>query len=140
MSVKFRLAFDVEAETLFKLMSKLLPIDNLNVEELRPNVTAKLTHEPKLMAPKAKRRGGSAGLGSRGGADITKGVARIIMGLLSDGKPHSQSELKPLVKKEGYSPSGLASRLNKLMAHGLIHQPDYGLWAIGEKPKKTSAA
>lgn len=140
MSVKFRLAFDVEAETLFSLMSKLLPIDNLRVEELRPSVAPKLMAQPKLAAPKAKRKGSSRGLGSRGGVDITKGMAQIIIDLLSDGKPHGALEIIALAVKRGYSKSGVTSRLIKLKAHGLIHQPEYGRWAIGEKPKTSSAA
>ena len=138
MSVKFRLAFDVEAETLFKLMSKLLPIDNLDVVELRPSAP-KLMAQPKLTASKPKHRGGATGLGARGGVDINSGAARIIIEALSDGKPHSAVELKPLVGKAGYAESGVSSRLEKLKAHGVIHQPDVGLWAIGEQPKKGAA-
>ena len=44
MSVKFKLGFTVSAETLFTLMSKLLPIEDLSVEEVieRPPVPAHL--------------------------------------------------------------------------------------------------
>lgn len=34
MSVKFKLGFTVSAETLFTLLSKMLPIDDLSVEEV----------------------------------------------------------------------------------------------------------
>ena len=38
MSVKFKLGFTVSAETLFGLLSKMLPIEDLSVEEVLSEV------------------------------------------------------------------------------------------------------
>ena len=129
MSVKFKLGFTVSAETLFTLMSKLLPIEDLSVEEVieRPPVPAHLdqldTTVSKLIGktyyknkPKKKHSGG------RKNVDLTRGVNAIIMGVLADGQIHGYSELRAAIAKTMYSPNGIGSRVDRLVALGYINR------------------
>lgn len=135
MSVKFRLGFTVEAQTLFALMSKLLPIENLHVEEL-------IEREPKLAIAAhrtalPKRRGGTRGFGSRGGVKIDAGANLIVIEALSNG-PRRAAELKPLLKARGFSPSGVGSCLSKLRKAGVVEQPELGVWQLARKNESAA--
>ena len=62
--VRFKIGFEIGAETLFGMLSKMLPIDNLSVEEIVPIKTERVItgvrSHPKLATvhnarPKPKR-------------------------------------------------------------------------------------
>jgi hypothetical protein len=78
MAVKFKIGFTIDAETLFGLISKFLPLENLSVEEvaLRPAHAApprlsKIAERVERAKPKQKRA-------SRG-MDLKAGVNRIMV-------------------------------------------------------------
>lgn len=140
MSVKFKLGFTVSAETLFTLLSKMLPIDDLSVEEVvePPPVPAHMDSldrymkPPKLIKPQLKtvrRRG-------RNALNPNKGVNKIILDMLADGKPHHVAEADGSIKEAGYSPNGMYSRIQRLQRHGLVFQPRKGLWQLTPKSKE----
>jgi hypothetical protein len=138
MTMKLKIGFTVSAETLFGLMAKLLPIDDLHIEELgetaRPSLAPakaapKQIGKPHKPPPKQQRR-------QSAGPDLKSGVNRIIVEALSGG-PRRASEIKPLLKAAGYAESGIGSRLEKLRAVGIVHQPEFGLWQL---TAKTEAA
>ena len=86
--IKYRLGFTMSAETLFALMAKVLPIEDLNVEEIieRPPAVQKPARrlaqpQPQLVKPERKKR-------DRGGPNMKAGANAIIMELFSDGKGH----------------------------------------------------
>jgi hypothetical protein len=137
MTMKLKIGFTVSAETLFGLMAKLLPIDDLHIEELgdtaRPSLAPakaapKQIGKPHKPPPKQQRR--------RTGPDLKSGVNRIIVEALSGG-PRRASEIKPLLKAAGFAESGVGSRLEKLREQGIVHQPEFGLWQL---TAKTEAA
>jgi hypothetical protein len=143
MSVKFKIGFTIDAETLFGIIAKFLPVEDLEVEEIEPHAPkhvekiARLVgpenrHEP-VRPPRAKRPGPIP-------MSLDKGANAIIMNFLADGKRHGPGALKPLFRAAGYSDSGVASRLMKLKAAGVVHQPEYGLWQIGEAPVTKKSA
>jgi hypothetical protein len=141
MAVKFRLGFTLSAETLFGLMAKMLPIEDLQVEEV-PEILPKIGKVEKIAQLSGPKIRPERPRGNRysNGPILDRGGNAIVLKLLSDGLPHSAHELKPLFTAAGYAPSGVGSRLDKLKEVNVIHQPDYGLWRIGEPPPKKKAA
>jgi hypothetical protein len=123
--VKFRLGFTVSAETLFALMSKVLPIDDLSVEEVmdRPRPPSALPERKKLPR-KAYAKRVSKGL------NLNEGINGIILTAMSDGLAHRAADLQPLVKAAGFSPNSVGSRLQALREHGVVKQLDNGGWRL----------
>jgi hypothetical protein len=136
MSVKYKIGFTMDAETLFGLLSKFLPIEHLSVEEVfeRPAPpTPKLTVAPRLVAPKPTPKL-KLKRASRGPL-LDAGLNRIILDALADGEPHSPIDLKTaILKAGGYSADSLSSRLAGLVERGYVIKPDYGAYQLSEKP------
>ena len=132
-AVKFKIRFTINAETLFTLASKLLPIDDLTIEELieRPDPNmARIAKVEQLVARKLKRkykREPSRPM------DLTTGINRIVMEALSDGKFHRAVEMKPAFKMGGYSENSVSSRLQNLERHGVVERVGDGTWRLTEK-------
>lgn len=144
MTVKFHIGFIIGAETLFELVSKMLPIEDLHVEEIIPQTPtsfnvrelarANSKLEPKLVsAPKLKPKRNHRGNGK--GVDLKAGVNAIIMRVLADGTAHRGFEFKRAIGAKGYAESGIGSRLDKLAAHGFIVHEGPGLWRLATPQK-----
>src|SRR4029077_19685249 len=138
MPVKFKLGFTIDAQTLFGIMAKVLPIEDLNVEEVmdRP-APPPLPHDwspgwnKQIAKPERVKHKRVGGQGKN--VDLTRGVNAIIMAVLLDGKKHAPAELTEAIAKTTYSPSGLGSRLERLRRYGFIHNPRKGEWAATPK-------
>lgn len=143
MAVKFRIGFTMDAETLFGMISKFLPVQDLHVEEIveRPPPqfvppVPKVAQRVALAKPKQKwvhthKRPPKP-------MDLKAGINRIIIEAMSDGQPHRAIEFKPLLEKGGYSPNSVASRLQNLQEHGAVRQLGDGTWELF-LDQKTSA-
>jgi len=137
--MKLRIGFTIEAEALFGLMAKMLPLDDLNVEELPPE----RQREPAIRASKiaqlaaarkAPPRGKKPRVRSHG---LNQGANRVLMELLADGQPHRAAEAKPLMRAAGFADNSIGSRLGALREKGHIFQPQYGLWQIVRKDREA---
>ena len=134
MSVKFKIGFEVDAQTMFGIMAKFLPFDNLHVEEIveRPHQTSmpKLTKLPKAImqrtAKRAPRRQGMT-------VNLVNGVNGYIMRALADGQPHPFSELQHIIGAAGYAPTGIGSKLTRLRELGFIVNVSTGRWRKANK-------
>ena len=125
MKVKYQIGFTVDAETLFGLIAKFLPFEDLHVEEIVPHAP----RPQKLAAPMAMQRTMKRAPRKRGyPINLNDGVNGVIMGVLADGQPHRYAELKVAVTAAGYAGSGIGSRMERLHAHKAIAKTDYGLW------------
>ena len=139
MAVKFKVAFTMSAETLFGIIAKFLPIEDLHVEEIEPTRTPlRVEKVARLGGPDNRLKEGSVRGNRHRGPDLDAGVNGVIMRHLSDGKPHKASEMARLLKAAGYAESGTGSRLQKLRNTGYVHQPEIGLWQIGAAKKKSA--
>ena len=129
MTVKFRVGFDIDGETLFGVIAKMLPIDNLSVEELAPH-----TGTPILRVPvhrKFKRKSP--------GPNLTKGINAIIVTALKE-KSLRSSDLQPLAEQAGFSRNSINSRLESLHQAGVIERAG-GKWrlkATGGQPNGSA--
>jgi hypothetical protein len=125
MTIKFKIGFTIGADTLFGLMSKMLPIEDLEVEEIAPKpmlaeraiAIHKLTHKPK---PQIRKRVSP-------GPDLKKGINGVIMVALSD-EPKRAIELQPKIAAAGFSENSVTSRLEALRKHGVIERDSDGRW------------
>ena len=85
-------------------MSKLLPIEDLSVEEVieqpDPNVT-RIAKVEQLVARKPKKK--FTGKRYSPKFNPKKGISGIILGHLGDGFTHRTMELRPLLRAQGYS-------------------------------------
>lgn len=113
MSVKFRVGFDIDGETLFSMIAKMLPIDNLSVEELALTAPA----EKRAMLPKqAKLKRKSRG------PDLERGINKIIVEILSDGEPRRAVEMEPAIEEAGYAKNSVTSRLEALKMQKVVER------------------
>lgn len=124
MTVKFRLGFTVDGETLFGLMAKMLPIEDLSVEEL-PAIAGHPT-PPRLVAHKPKPQKNKR---PNPGPNLKKGINGILMTELKDG-PKRQVNLMTKVKAAGFSENSTSSRLEELRKFGVIERVGDGTWRI----------
>lgn len=131
--MKLKVGFEIEAEVLFGMLSKMLPIDNLSVEEMGPTHVApqikiaKIAQQIALV--KTRKRPARTGYA----VNPNKGVNKIIMEMLADGKPHKAVEAKPLMKAAGYATSGTGSKMQRLREHGYVNMLGNGFWQITER-------
>ena len=128
-SVKFKIGFTIPAETLFGLVAKFLPIEDLSVEEVVQRALPATPKASKIVALVARREPGRKRVNLRS-MSLEAGVNKLILVVLADGKPHTATECKPSIQAAGYSPNGIGSRLNRLREKGVVFQPEIGLWQL----------
>lgn len=142
MPIKYKLGFTIDSETLFGIMSKFLPIENLSVEEVvdrpAPERVLKRADLPALLHSlhKSKRKNAPRGRNSRP-VNLSEGINGIIMEAMADGKPHAAIEFKPLLRARTYSENSVASRLEELRKHGYVKHLSDGRWELTHKSKET---
>ena len=117
--VKFKIGFIMDSESLFGLIGKFLPIEDLSVEEIVP----KPKPPPPLRLPTIARPQTRASPGP----NLKKGINGIIMMALLDG-PKRAIEMRPKIKAAGYSENSLTSRLEALRDHGVLEMIGDGTW------------
>jgi hypothetical protein len=128
--VKFKVSFTIEAKTLFQILSKTLPIEDLKVEEqvgqdkLAP--LAKQFAQTKLTKQEHKKH-----TRSRPSVPFNpdKGINKIILAALTQ-RPYRVAELRSALASNGYSPNSTVSRLTELRAHGAVTKQGNGLWGL----------
>ena len=138
MPVKFKIGFEMDAETLFGIIAKFVPLENLSVEEVveRPHVVPRIAPEPKpkLVHVNQTKRGRKAYTRRPREIDLKTGLNFIILDALSDGENHTPTQLKAAIAKTAYSPNSLGSRMAQLIRDGHVVQADYGSYKLGKIP------
>lgn len=132
MSVKFKVGFTIDGETLFGMIAKFLPIEDLQVEEIAPPAPRHVEKIARLGGPENRQEKPKRRKRPSIPMRLDQGANAIIMKLLADGKAHGSGALKPLFREAGYADNGVGSRLTKLRDAGVIFQPDTGLWQLSE--------
>jgi hypothetical protein len=131
MAVKFKVGFTMSAETLFGIIAKFLPVEDLHVEEIAPKVEKIARLEgPKNRHLRAKRPTGYP-------VNLEAGVNGVILRFLADGQAHRFADLRAATAKAGYSPSGIGSKLDRLRELGHVERVAPGMWRRMEA-KKTA--
>lgn len=131
---KFRVAFTIDAETLFRIMSQLLPVENLHVGELGPDGGTVGTDQrsvPKVTLQKMVKTNRAPRL--KKGPNLKAGINSILLHHLSDGKPHYATEMKAALKRGGYSVNSVGSRLSELAHHKVVKSLGDGTWQLAVK-------
>jgi hypothetical protein len=136
--MKFKIGFTIESETLFRALAQFLPVDDLHVEEvapLKPTAAAAVWRPTpsaiaKPVKPKQKRRSAIP-------FNLSAGINRIIMGIMSDGKPHKAVEFRAPLKANGFSENSVGSRLQALREHGVVEQMGDSTWRLAAAAKSA---
>lgn len=128
MAVKFKIGFTIDAETLFSMISKFLPLEDLHVEEVleRPAPPPpQFVGKAKFVLAKPKRKHAPVKP-----VNLHAGINGIIIEAMSDGKPWRAIEFRPLLAKRNYSPNSVGSRLQSLKEYGALKQHGDGTWTL----------
>jgi hypothetical protein len=128
MGVKFKIAFTISGETLFGIIAKFLPVEDLQVEEIEPRMAEKLRPIAKIEQPKRR---------NRFSVDLKAGGNAAVMAVLADGQPHSYRELRLAIGKAGFASSGIGAKLARLKEAKVVHQPASGMWQIDPERKRA---
>src|SRR5580765_5387645 len=97
-AIKYKLKLTLNAEVLFGILSKLLPFDDFEIEEMverSPQPSLPPDWKPgwaeQIAKPKKKQKR------KANGPNLKKGLYRIILKALDDGMGHHTAELRKLV-------------------------------------------
>ena len=136
--IKYRLGFTMSAETLFALMAKVLPIEDLSVEEIAPTPAKPPRLQPpaQLAKPKVKRAPRRSGYA----INLQAGTNAIILKVLEDGKIHRTSEIKEAYLAAGYNPNGTGSSIERQRKWGLIEKAGVGQWRLTKEQMQKQRA
>lgn len=128
--MKFKVGFTIGSETLFAMMSKMLPIENLSVEELAPASLADraIEHHRKKFLPRKKQVNQRVSPGP----SLTRGINMIIVNELEKG-PKREVEIRPKIKAAGFSENSTSSRLHALLEHGIVERSGVGVWRLKQR-------
>ena len=118
MSVDYKVKFTISGEALFALFAKMLPIDDVSIEEVLSGVEP----TPRLAMKKRARR-------RLPGPNLKEGINGILVTALKD-KPLRAVELQPMIKAAGFSANSINSRLEELRKQGVVERVGDGTWKL----------
>ena len=122
--MKFKVGFTIGSETLFAMIAKMLPIEDVSIEELAPikadRMITGIRAHPQI-AGKKKR--------DRGGPRLNMGINAIIMAELKEG-PKREIEMRRKIKAGGFSENSTSSRLEALRGFGIVTRIGDGRWKL----------
>ncbi len=130
MSVDYKVKFRISGQALFALFAKMLPIDDVSIEEipskLTPVVDPELDKIVRAIAHKPKPQKNKRPLP---GPDLKRGINGIVVTALKD-KPIRAVDLQPMIKAAGYSANSISSRLEELRKSGVVSRDSEGFWKL----------
>jgi ERCC4-related helicase len=129
--VRFKIAFTIDAKTLFSYLSQALPtLENLHVEEVierTPEERFVKNYMEIKTVNKIKRSR------QKRGPNLDEGINKIIMDILIDGAIHNATEFIEPISKTKYSQNSIQSRLIALNKAGVVNNTSKGNWKLTEK-------
>jgi hypothetical protein len=132
MSVKFRIGLTIDGETLFGIIAKMLPVEDVSVEEVSSTLAQRaiaIADRPRLKQKQKQKR--------QGKVRLKAGINGIILTAMADG-PKRALELKPLVEAAGYSQNSVNSRLEELRKKGITERVGDGKWRVRRMPHEST--
>jgi hypothetical protein len=115
MPVKFKIGFTIDAETLFSIVAKFLPLENLSVEEVVAHRAPTAPRLPKAVdTPKIKRR--------RASKSANGGQLKVIADHVRVNGASSYAEIGNALAAAGFSKSGAGSAISRAIANGLLRK------------------
>ena len=131
--MKFKVGFTIGSETLFAMIAKMLPIEDVSVEEIveskTPLADRAIAHHQKKFPTRPKKQISQR---ARPGPSLTRGVNMVIVNELESG-PKRASELQPKAKAAGFSANSVNSRLEALRNHGVVERIGDGTWRLAKR-------
>ena len=122
MSVRFKVGFTISGETVFALIAKMLPIEDLEVEEIPAHKPpAKPIALSNGRKPQARKK--------QNPPRLNMGINGIVLTAMK-GKPMKAVELQPLIVAAGFSANSINSRLESLREKGIVERVGDGTWRL----------
>jgi predicted DNA-binding protein YlxM (UPF0122 family) len=142
MSVKFQIGFTITSETLFAMMSKFLPIEDLSVQEIleqpkiKQSAIAKLIEEnrPKMISDKKKRM-----------ARFKHESGRTLQSLVEEAmaknpdKLYGWGELSEFAYSFGFHKSSINNAITRMILQKVIEKAKPGMYKLSGKKYQKSA-
>ena len=123
MPVKFKIGFTIDAETLFGMMAKFLPLENLAVEEV-------VEHERRVAPPPrlahSSKGADLAQIRRRRSFDPNGGQLKVLVDYTRKHGVVSHRELGEALKAGGFSRLGAGSALKRALAKGVLRKHENG--------------
>lgn len=144
--IKYRLGFTMSAETLFALLGKVLPIEDLSVEEIAPTPVKAARQladgglRPQLAKPKLKRKSGRGRPPDIYKPNLKAGANAIILRVLADGEIHHTREIKDGYVAGGFQPNGTGSSIERMRKWGVIEHVGVGQWRLSKEHMQKQRA
>jgi len=137
--VKYEIKIRITPEEFMKMTMRYLPFEIISAGEIeetpapRPNPAIRFDERFDLPKPKPDRpHKRYATRPPTRPMRLDVGINRIIVEALKE-RPHRAVELRPLLKKGGFSEGSLSSRLDKLRNKDIVEQVGDGTWRLGVK-------
>lgn len=125
MAVKFKIGFQIDAETLFGIMAKFLPLENLSVEEVVERPERPST--PRLLKgadiPKIKQRRAM---------NATGGQLKALADYARAHGPSGYRDFANALQAAGYSRAGVGSALKRAVTHGVLQRHENGSYGLAK--------
>jgi hypothetical protein len=130
MPVKFKIGFTIDAETLFGLMAKFLPLEDLTVEEVvehaeRHAAPKRLAHVSGADMPKIKRTRHT--LGANGGQ------LKVLVDHARKYGVVGYGGLGEALKAAGFARAGAGSAIKRALDKGILVRHENGGYMVREK-------
>lgn len=131
MTVKFQVGFTIDAETLFGLIAKFLPVENLAVEEVIERKPAPIPRIANAALKKQKPYPRTPRNRPATGGERFAGVRP----LFGHG-PVRLSDIRQAFRDQGFSANGLSSAVTQWLKGGLIERvgDEPGLYTLKTNP------
>ena len=108
--MKFKVGFTIGSETLFAMIAKMLPIEDVSVEEIVESKTPQADRAIALHQKKFPPRKKQLNRRASPGPSLTRGINMVIVNELEKG-PKREVEIRPKIKAAGFSANSTSSRL-----------------------------
>lgn len=129
-SVKFKVGFTIQAETLFSIIAKMLPIENLHVEEIIEHQEIKTQSRiAKLVAKMPQVKDSTRRFVHPTG----KRVQDFIVEFMEKQSTANWKELSDLIESQGYHKSSINNGLNRLIEAKIIKRTGVGMYKLEKK-------
>jgi len=136
MSIKYKIGLTITAETLFGMIAKFLPIEDLYVEEILPQSqnVEKITD----LAPKTKP---GKNTNKQFKHPSGKPLTYFILEYFKQDQKHNPSwnELSKYTVELGFNKSSINNSISRLLKQGKIEKMTYGKYKLAENKTQKSA-
>ena len=132
MTVKFKINFTIGAETLFGIMAKVLPLENLSVVEVVERPQRATPELPKTVMAALAHTGTPTIKRRRRSSDVNGGQLKV---LADHARAHGvvgYGDLGNALKAAGFAKAGVGSAIKRALDRGILSRHENGGYTVRE--------